>query len=729
MGCDHKIQNTFEGGAHAAMPEMEDPVLSLTVTSKELDLDFEIMLPVKITQSHSFHGLLASFAAAVPSEVAASETHAANVKRFEDVLQKALSSRDERHAFYAQVQKNYDRMADSFAQMKRDYYREIDHLRAQISLSKRDPGFQHDNVFFFDPAAYQIPTWDKVVDQLDDRRMQRELLVEQGGNSIRTVPLHMLCQNCRSRFEGDPVHSMDEATQTELPSGNASTDEAIHVDTREPCSIRDADEAIPVNVGEDGKNLPHDAQCEDWDEDGRRMLPGSGNVDGLMEFSDQSTQTETILQSPSHVSTCDTAGSSFSPSSAPGSRMQDDGIGKKVTDKSQPSSGAITDQRQSKTADAKPDSTGEDRTSTITPAEDAQRKQHSAHGMKSSDTSRKPTRATNAAMGIAQQCFNAWKSQIPSHVVARRTKKAPRHLVKRQLAAIEAHIRRMAFVGWRHAAFGQTSEQTKAFVEEQRPMPAEESLRNKALGARPVSEPSSSLSRAANSKSDPMLGFGTESGCRPSSEPTLASRGEHRLRHLPHSGLSDTSEVRGYPDAESSRYPEPARLRSDGRALLRQQYLGADDIGDWQNERRSADVEENQQRALDKMTKTYTRRGASVPHAIRNGAGTSLHHRVPVQLTLQHLDVDLSVSNVRCSPLGTPLEGIYHDHDLPNLLSKQRVKPVAEKKGLSHVASLPTFGSAAQRSPTRSPPPLLSKHGRASHALKNHLRRAPYASN
>eukprot|EP00746_Dinoflagellata_sp_MGD_P002790 gnl/MRDRNA2_/MRDRNA2_105451_c0_seq1.p1 gnl/MRDRNA2_/MRDRNA2_105451_c0~~gnl/MRDRNA2_/MRDRNA2_105451_c0_seq1.p1 ORF type:complete len:755 (+),score=125.58 gnl/MRDRNA2_/MRDRNA2_105451_c0_seq1:85-2349(+) len=754
MGCDQKIRSAVAIGACSAMPDIEDPVLSLMLKSQELDLDFEISLPVKVTQSPSFHGLLASFAAAVPSEVAVSEKQASNLKGFDDALQTAFALRDERHAFYAQVQKNFDRLAETLAHMKRDYYREVDHLRAQISLSKRDPDFQHDNVFFFDPAAYQIPSWTTVVEQLDDRRMQRELLVEQGGISIRNVPLHMLCQNCRNRFQHDPIHAVEVATQTQAPIENSATNE-------EKEKVDKSSSGLLPNVADSrlegaADDMSHSIQSPNW-EQSKSLWPGWDNKIGPVELCNQVTQTDSTLLPSVRLSGCDVgihqapcspeALSSSEANQAIDTQDVDSAMG--VSGMVTAASGRIPVQSNDKINTLFPTGPGQD---VAVKGIHSQGKKRTDHGAKALDTPSRSTFGSHAPLSVAQQCFNAWKSHatshVASHIIRRRStsKNAARQLVKRQLAAIEAHIKRMAFVGWRHAALGQHTrapgEQSRqpavharAPGDQSKLCPAEQNLKNKVLGSRPASEPSIS-SNARHSTSEPMLTLGIDQGSlRPSSEPTLVSRGEHRLRNLPQSGMNDLSELSGYGDAPSGSNVEPAVLSSDGRAPLRQQFWGADDVEDWRNERRRSKVDRNQQHALEKMTKTYMRRGASVPNGVRSGgvrsgdAGMSLQQRVPVQLTLQHLDVDISVSNVRRAPVGAQPESSRQEDDVLDLLQQQGLRSGIDKKGLSHVASLPAFVPSTQRSPTQSPPPLLSKHGRALHGAKGILRRLPYASN
>lgn len=734
------------------MPDLEDPTLCFIVKSEELDLDFEMTVPVKITQGYTFHGLLASFAAAVPSEISASEKQAANVKCFEDVLQKALSLRDERHAFYAQVQTNFDRMADTLQRMKRDYYREVDHLRAQISLSKRDPDFQHDNVFFFDPTTYQIPAWETVVEQLDDRRLQRELLVEQGGNSIRNVPVHMLCQNCRNRFQLDPIHSMDGATQTEVPSRGDSLHETIQSKStlQGECSTNDdaaALESFKAAEQHDELGYPDKDQLESCEEKKEQSHPGDRKH--LVELSNQATQTDPMAQRALNASgTCSCEISSRPSQDSADSVQPQDLRGKAMADSQSdlvglggdfpPRLPTATVEGQVPSTDSKLSSAGE---GVHTQAVDAKASKWAAHFMKALVHSSRSALAHDAAIGTGQRCFDAWKAHVASHVVARRhstSKKTASKLVKRQLAAFEAHVRRMAFIGWRQVALGKvsrpcSSQQTpgtkalESIGEHGKPSPGQPTSRNKALGARPTSEPSGcSSSNIRNRITEPgcKLETDAEDVCRPSSEPTLAARGEQRLRNLQPTGLNDTSEESGHEGVPSS----IETTSTDSRTPLRQQFWGADDVEEWRSQRRIAVVEDSKLRAADQMAKTYARRGASVPHVARNGA-TSLQQRVPMHLRLQNLSVDVCVSNPRWSPLHTPQESPHQEFNMFDRHSKQPLKQGMEKSRLSQVASLPAFGSAAQRSPTQSPPPLLGRCGRALPAAKKSLARLPYASN
>jgi len=185
--------------------QVAEPVLSLRLESPAAGLNITLMLPLetgfsaetppvpKILAGLRAAGLLASGYDAKDEEELAC---------FTSKLQKHEAQRQEAHAFYMEVSKQYTKMADTLQKMKKEYYLELDSLRNQLSLKRRDPNFSAEDVIFFDPTAYQLPKWQDIVGNLDDLRMKREVLKTQlGGDKIRTVPVHMLCQACRHKFQ------------------------------------------------------------------------------------------------------------------------------------------------------------------------------------------------------------------------------------------------------------------------------------------------------------------------------------------------------------------------------------------------------------------------------------------------------------------------------------------------------------------------------------------------
>jgi hypothetical protein len=625
-----------------------------------------------------------------------------------------------------QVQKNHDRMAETLQHMKRDYYREVDHLRAQISLSKRDPNFEPDNVFFFDPSAYQIPAWEAVVEQLDDKRLQRELLAEQDGSSIRHIPIHMVCQNCRNRFQLGELQSVDETTQTEVlcncdcvdqttqTQAPDSCDTAVPVTPAlvEPPSIEDAKPVEPPSI-EDAK--PVDAQDNE-------MVWSSlvGDRKDLIELTSQATQTDQVTEFP--VVASGSNASHLCPADL--HHLEDQGQKSKKS-LPRPTATAMMGQNESSITGA---SIAEDSLQTVA-TKARRRAPHESHLAKASDNFASiPCANLSKASASLQQCFHAWKSRI----VARRrrnTKKIAAQLVKRQLAAVEAHIKRMAFAGWRHAVMANAT----------KPYPREEPSLGSEAELRAIQEPSANVTGERHLErpvSEPKLVARNDGShnFRPSSEPTLASRGERRLHNLRPScnpQLASHTEDHSKNAGPALRSPSATcshqGTQSNGHAPIRHQFLGVNDSEERRKERRGTDIEEDKLRALDKMTKPYLRRGAHVPHSLRKnskGGGeqneASSRQRVQVQLTLFDADVDVSTHDSRCSPLSTPQDFFQQDNYKCNRFQRQ-----AMRNGLTHVASLPAFGSAAQRSPTQSPQPLPGRPTCASQAKG----RVSYASN
>jgi len=187
--------------AELAAPSLAVPVLVVQVESASHGLKQVFQIAVEGKELH-LHKLIAALRhGGILAEVSDQSTHE-ELRKFADKLQHQENQRQEVHSFYTEAAKQFARMGETMMRMRKEYYQEIDHLRNQLSLKKRDPGFVPDNIIFFDPVHYQIPPWREIVSQLDSLRMKRELLkTELGGERIQTVPLHMLCQCCRRQFQ------------------------------------------------------------------------------------------------------------------------------------------------------------------------------------------------------------------------------------------------------------------------------------------------------------------------------------------------------------------------------------------------------------------------------------------------------------------------------------------------------------------------------------------------
>jgi len=187
--------------AQLVAPVLTEPTLTVRLESATHGLNLGLHIVVESKELH-LHKLISGLRlAGIVAEVSDLSSNE-EMTTFTDKLQLQESQRQEVHQFYTEVAKQFARMGETLQRMRKEYYQEIDHLRNQLSLQKRDPSFVPDSVMFFDPSAYQIPPWHEIVSQLDSLRMKRELLKKElGGDRIQRVPLHMLCQHCRRHFQ------------------------------------------------------------------------------------------------------------------------------------------------------------------------------------------------------------------------------------------------------------------------------------------------------------------------------------------------------------------------------------------------------------------------------------------------------------------------------------------------------------------------------------------------
>eukprot|EP00929_Paragymnodinium_shiwhaense_P114598 TRINITY_DN83036_c0_g1_i1.p1 TRINITY_DN83036_c0_g1~~TRINITY_DN83036_c0_g1_i1.p1 ORF type:complete len:762 (-),score=139.38 TRINITY_DN83036_c0_g1_i1:160-2445(-) len=204
--------------AQAKLPVREGPALVVHLECAELGVKATVTLPAATGHDASNKGKRVAFPKLVGALSSAGffgdcydlTQQQFELQRFEDRLQTLASNWKDRHAFYSQVETRFSEMIETMTRMKRDYYREIDHLREQLSRQQRDPSHEYDpDVIFFDAGSYKLPSWKEILEELDNLRMQRELLreeISEGRN--RRVPLHMLCPRCRSKFQ-----SPDEAAK------------------------------------------------------------------------------------------------------------------------------------------------------------------------------------------------------------------------------------------------------------------------------------------------------------------------------------------------------------------------------------------------------------------------------------------------------------------------------------------------------------------------------------
>jgi len=203
--------------------EMDNLTMAIRVAIPALHVDLSLSVPVNVeTGRGSFvQQLVSRVSATYPCTKLLNGDQATAAQAFDKKCQKLARLQKERHEFYEQVASKFERMAQTIQQLKRDYYREIDHLREQIRALKRDPLACLDSVVFFDPEMYKLPSWEDMLEHMDNNRMRREALKESGGVNIKHVPVYMLCQSCRGKFQAQADESAnklcctDASTQTE----------------------------------------------------------------------------------------------------------------------------------------------------------------------------------------------------------------------------------------------------------------------------------------------------------------------------------------------------------------------------------------------------------------------------------------------------------------------------------------------------------------------------------
>lgn len=224
------MQNRQKTGTN--LQALDQPIIELRATCTELGLEFVVPTPFKAPEAHSLHGLTVALGTALLSDKSFNLGTATGADRFNELCRERSSILAERHDFYIEVQQRFEGMAQSLQFMRRDYYREIDFLREQISRLRRQPEHEVPKVTFFGRHTYEIPAWQDIVDVLDERRMRRELHIKDDEPILTKVPLQMVCPSCRSHFTKgtfpDPS-PCDAAMQTEeLECCDAQTSTSEH---------------------------------------------------------------------------------------------------------------------------------------------------------------------------------------------------------------------------------------------------------------------------------------------------------------------------------------------------------------------------------------------------------------------------------------------------------------------------------------------------------------------
>jgi len=222
VGRQPRVASVADAATKLAAKALQEPMVTIRAESEELGLDFQLSLPV--TDQKCFPSFITELAQAITRGTALNMRQSIEMRAWEHGLVRNKELRRERHEFYAEVQKNFEQLSRAVQQMKRDYYREIDHLRDQLRARRAGRDVHPEEVIFFDPSGYQVPPWENIVELLDSRRKSRELeSAQSGGGLSRLVPVQRLCKGCRDNFyassETEVPWPVEISTQTEeLPN-------------------------------------------------------------------------------------------------------------------------------------------------------------------------------------------------------------------------------------------------------------------------------------------------------------------------------------------------------------------------------------------------------------------------------------------------------------------------------------------------------------------------------
>jgi len=233
--------------AEAEMPDLKEPTLWLRLDCKDLNLEVSLSVPLSKggPSELPLRDLVSAFAGIGLFGTAYDDHNQFELEKFKKKMAEQDKARREQQQFYQLIQKHFKDMGETISRQQRDYYREIDKLREQLSKKKRDPGYKPEDVVFFDPSTYLIPSWEKIIDTLDGMRMKRELMeqhdLERG--SVKHVPLKMLCDGCRSKFQ-------EEGEEDEDPRANLK-DEWMQTDIED----KRRDDQVDVIIQTDWKAM------------------------------------------------------------------------------------------------------------------------------------------------------------------------------------------------------------------------------------------------------------------------------------------------------------------------------------------------------------------------------------------------------------------------------------------------------------------------------------------
>jgi len=209
--------------------DLMHPRLWVRVDSIDLGLDFSMMLACNGSPEDRPSVLLTRLARAVQDSSALDLQQSSELQRLEKDMQRCFDARKDMHHFYRQLSQKHQQMSVKLHQMKIDYHREVDHLREMLRKRNEDPRFKPDDITFFDPAMYTVPSWQEIVRDLDRLRTDREMkavrAAQNGGSErIKHVAVEMWCKTCKANLPSKDVEK--EATCSD---GSTQTDEIFQI--------------------------------------------------------------------------------------------------------------------------------------------------------------------------------------------------------------------------------------------------------------------------------------------------------------------------------------------------------------------------------------------------------------------------------------------------------------------------------------------------------------------
>eukprot|EP00928_Gymnodinium_smaydae_P026977 TRINITY_DN21013_c0_g1_i1.p1 TRINITY_DN21013_c0_g1~~TRINITY_DN21013_c0_g1_i1.p1 ORF type:complete len:847 (-),score=134.93 TRINITY_DN21013_c0_g1_i1:231-2648(-) len=152
-------------------------MVTLRASSEDLGFDFALALQMALPERRGEQrcdcsALVAELSRGISQGAALDMRDKIAARRFDQQVEESVQNWADQRAFYAELSGCYERMARLLKEMRRDYWREIDHLRNNLREAlggKRVETLDPDKVVFFDPAAYDVPGWQAILNLVHER--------------------------------------------------------------------------------------------------------------------------------------------------------------------------------------------------------------------------------------------------------------------------------------------------------------------------------------------------------------------------------------------------------------------------------------------------------------------------------------------------------------------------------------------------------------------------------